>query len=122
MRGPEDIQEVETKEEQKESTTIDAPPKFAMEEMEKVAAARALGLENFHDIKSYGRQIEKIVQWAKAMGAESRLDIVAEINGLRSRLGQKTIYDLSTYVQLDMERIEVENKLKKFYGQDRQLQ
>ena len=85
-----------------------------VEEAEMHALGHVLGLDKQSELHRYQDQTRRIMDWAKAKGAQSITDIVAEVNSLKGRLGGHDIFSLSIYTGLELERMAIEAKLRKF--------
>lgn len=88
-------------------------PDTIVQEAEMHALGHVLGLERQSDLKQYQDQTKRIMDWAKAKGAASLTDIVAEVNSLRSRVGGKDVLSLAVYAGLELERMSLEAKMQK---------
>lgn len=124
MLGPQDTPAEEEVIKLKDPTT---PPEEKPEdlgipqdgELERLALARSLGLENLRDISRYHNQLDRIVEWAKAKGAVSREDVVWQVRQLMTRVGGPSLGNnwaqhLSQYAYLEMERMKLDGQLKEF--------
>jgi hypothetical protein len=84
-----------------------------VDEAETHALAHSLGLENQSDIQKYQDQIGRIMEWAKLKGAQSLSDIIVEVKGLQNRVGDKNIFNVAVYAGLELERLRIDQKLRK---------
>lgn len=85
-----------------------------VEEAEMHAIAHSLGVNKMTDMTRYQDQIKRVTEWAKSKGAVSMTDILGEINQLKNRLGDKSIYNLSVYAGLELDRMRIEAQMRKF--------
>lgn len=119
MLGPQDNhEEVEESVPTQQETLV--PPTMP-DDIDRLTIARALRIENLSEMKDHQRRFDKILQWAHEKGAKSEVDLLGEISSLRNRLGNPTIYDISVYVGLELEKMaltkqqqEVDSKMGKF--------
>ena len=81
-------------------------------ELDRLAVGRSLGIEDIQDMERHQNRIDKIIDWAKMKGATSQDDYVIELNHLRNKIGSPTIFDLSVYINLEMEHLQEEAALK----------
>lgn len=119
MLGPQDNHEEVQESTPVQQETLVAP---AMpDDIDRLTIARALRIENLSEMKEHQRRFDKILKWAHEKGAKSEVDLLGEISSLRNRLGNPTIYDISVYVGLELEKMalmkhqaEVDSKISKF--------
>jgi hypothetical protein len=120
MQNPLEVKPEEIKKEEvlpeKQSEVVGIP---ADGELEKLALARSLGLENIQDISKYDDQLSNLLEWAKTKGATSREDMVWQVRELSNmiggpRVGTPMIRHLSQYAYLEMEKIKIDNQLKTY--------
>lgn len=121
MLGPQDTHEEVVEQPQAEQATL--MKEHTPDDLDRVFLARALNMDKLDDMKDHERRLDKILLWAKEKGAKTEVDLMAEINGLRNRLGNPNIYAISVYVGLEMQKIalekqeaELKNKMDKFHG------
>lgn len=121
MLGPQDTHEEVVEQNPVEQTTL--MKEHTPDDIDRIFLARALNMDKLDDIKDHERRLDKILLWAKEKGANTEVDLMAEINGLRNRLGNPNIYAISVYVGLEMQKIalekeerEVADKMQKFHG------
>jgi hypothetical protein len=79
--------------------------------------AKALGLQNFGEIKKNQDHIQRLIDWAQAKGAKDTTDIVWAVKQLANRVGSPKIGNnwaehLGQYAYLELERIKIEDQLK----------
>lgn len=84
-----------------------------VQEAELHAIAHSLGVDKLSEMKQFKDQLARVYEWAKLKGADSLSDMIVEINGLRSRVGNPNIFNLSVYAGLELERLRLEEKMKK---------
>lgn len=97
-------------------------PVGSLDDMDRYAIGRAVGLNNFDEIKKYQDQIKRLHEWARMKGAKDREDSVWQIKQLANRIGGPTIGNnwaqhLSTYAHLEMERMGLDTQLRSMEGQ-----
>lgn len=118
MQNPLEVKPEDIKKEEvlppKESDAVGIP---ADGELEKLALARSLGLENIGDISKYDDQLSNLLEWAKLKGATSREDMVWQIRELANmiggpRVGTPMVRNLSQYAYLEMEKIKIDKQMK----------
>jgi hypothetical protein len=114
MLGPQDQVKEKKAEDEPVKEQPDKVDPIEDDSLEQLAVARSLRIEKLDDIKVHRNRLQRIVEWAKAQGAKTQVDIAAEVNGLKNRLGNPSIYDVSAYVILDGDKQDIEKKLKKF--------
>lgn len=85
-----------------------------VQEAEIHAIAHSLGVDKMSDIKAHQDRLRRVHEWATLRGAKSLTDIVAEIQSLRNRVGNPNIYNLSVYAGLELERMQLEQKMRQF--------
>lgn len=85
-----------------------------IEEAELHAIAHSLGVDKLSEMKAHQDRLKRVYEWATLRGAKSLTDIVAEIQSLRSRVGSPNIYNLSVYAGLELERMTLDQKMRKF--------
>lgn len=82
--------------------------------------ARSLGVENHGDLEHFKGRLEAIVKWAAEKGAKDREDVVWMAQELASRIGgptigQNMIEHLSVYARLELDKLNIEKKMKKYH-------
>lgn len=116
MKGPEDIQEntiVETPKPQ--DTSLFNTDAF--KDFERSEIAHVFNIESKDGLKKHAERIDRMMEWARLKGAKDKYGIIAEINNLKSRIGGfRTLYDYSTYVYWEMERMKADENIAKFGG------
>ena len=85
-----------------------------VEEAELHAIAHSLGVNKLTEMTRYQDQIKRVTEWAKSKGAVSMTDILGEINQLKNRLGDKSIYNMSVFAGLELDRMKLEAQMRKF--------
>lgn len=94
-----------------------------------MAIGRSLGIDDIVDMERHQSKLDKVIEWAKLRGAESTDDYIAELAGLRNRIGNPTIFDLNVYLSIEMERMQtaeakqmLDEKEKKLDGKLRKFE
>lgn len=122
MAGPLDNPEPkeEKAEEAKEQTKlIDA---LSPEDHEIRSLARSLGIDNEGNLTKHQDRLSRIYKWAKEKGAEDAADVIWSVQQLANRIGSppvgtNNVEHLSTYAYLELERMELDKKLKRYHDQ-----
>lgn len=93
--------------------TTEIPERTDIDKLDKIGLAKSLGLENFKEIDKYDEQLQRIINWAKTQGAKDQIDVLGLVKGLTTRLGDRSIRNLSTYVYLESQRLALEAKIRR---------
>lgn len=79
-------------------------------QLDRLAVGRSLNIEDIQDMERHQNRLDNIIDWAKAKGAKSREDYIAELAHLRTKIGNPSIFDVSVYVGLEMEHMATEKQ------------
>lgn len=100
--------------------TADTPPAAVEsndQDVERLGLGRSLGLDDLKQIEKYSHQLDRLIEWARMKGAQSREDIVWQVRQLRNVVGGPGIGNnyaqhLAQYAYLEMERMKIDAQMK----------
>lgn len=91
----------------------------ADDELSKIAVAKALGFDRVSELRKYSDQVQRLVEYAHMKGSKDITGIISQLNALRNEVGMnKSIYNLSVYAGLALERARIEKEMEGFKGGD----
>lgn len=84
------------------------------QELDRLAVARSLKLDNYSDIEKNQDRLDKIAAYARAKGAKTTDEIIAELAALKTLVGGRdpNIHEITPYVHLALERMSAEGQEK----------
>ncbi len=77
-------------------------------DLDRLAVGRSLGIQDIQDMERHQNRLDRIIEWAQAKGAKNQSEYVAELAHLRNTIGSPTIFDLTVYLNLEMEHMATE--------------
>ena len=80
-------------------------------QLDRLAIGRSLHIEDIQDMERHQNRLDRIIEWAKLKGAKSQNDYIAELAHLRTKIGNPSIFDVSVYVNIEMEHLATERQL-----------
>lgn len=118
MKGPNDIPDEQPQAPVEDLKVGRDDPAPADNQMLRDAVGRALGLNNFNDIKANQDQLTRLIEWAQAKGAKNPEEYIWNIKELgnrigASRLGESWARHLSVYAGLELQRLQLDKELRK---------
>lgn len=81
-------------------------------DLDRLAVGRSLQIEDFSDMEKHQNRLDRIIEWAQMKGAKDTTGYLAELASLRNRIGNPSIYDLSAYLQVEMEDMQLKQQRK----------
>lgn len=84
-------------------------------DFERMAVAKALGIENIANKGAFQDQTNRIIEWARIEGAKTTSEIVSKIHALQNQVGgRNNLYQLSVYAGLKLQDYYLQKQLKDY--------
>lgn len=73
--------------------------------LDRLAIGRSLKIEDIEDMERHQNRLDRILDWSKMKGGQTRDDHIANLAELRNRIGNPSVFDLTVYIDLEMEHM-----------------